>query len=114
MAALITYEDALSELQLEGLDGGPIEQQIRRKMSQATAIVINYIKRPNHGWTAATDPDTDLEFNQVQAAILATLVWLWRDRGDEEVDARIEEWHAVTLPPRIRQLLVGLRDPALR
>ena len=110
MAALVSYEMAKAHLRLPD---DSEEDDVRVKMGQATALVITYIKRPSHGWTPDTDPDTDHEFAIVQAAILKVLTDFYRDRGDEEVDARFEEWTSVNLRPDVRRMLNMLRDPAL-
>jgi hypothetical protein len=101
---LITFEDAVRHLKLQ--DADPDEQDITFKMQQAEALVINYLKRPDHGWTVDTDPEEDHEFSIVQAAILKVLTNLdSADRGDAE-------------KPRdpldgVIQMLAMLRDPAL-
>ena len=64
-------------------------------LDRATALVIHYIKRPDHGWTVGTDPAADLEFAIVQAAILKVLTNLYAFRGDEQ--------------PRINPLDEGVR-----
>jgi hypothetical protein len=109
---LISYDQAIDHLRLPR-NGNEEEQDLLLKMTQATAIVITYIKRPNHGWTIETNPDADAEFAIVQAAILKVLTDLYRDRGDEEVDARFEEWTSVNMRPDVRRMLQMLRDPAL-
>lgn len=97
---LITYDEAIGQLRASGLDE---VQDIAAKMSAATAIVIGYIKRPDHGWTATTVPD------EVKAAILMQLVELYRFRGDDD-DTEPSDGH---LAPRIRRALQGYRDPTL-
>lgn len=109
--ALITYDQACLHLRIPA--DNPEDQDLLMKMEQATALIITYIKRPSHGWTVSTDPSTDAEFAIVQAAILKVLTDLYRDRGDEEVDARFEEWTSVNLRPDVRRMLMMLRDPAL-
>lgn len=59
-------------------------QTLMPKLEHATALVITYIKRPDHGWTIATDPSEDPDFAIVQAAILKVLANLYAFRGDEQ------------------------------
>lgn len=110
MAALITYDQAKEHLRLTGDEE---ENDLTLKMEQASAIVITYLKRPNHGWDVSTDPNDDPEFAIVQAAILMVLADLYRDRGDEDVDVRGEEWTAVNMRPGVRRALMMLRDPTV-
>ncbi len=80
--------------------------EIEPKMEQATAIVIRYIKRPDHGWTDATDPTSDAEFAIVQAAILKVLGNLYAFRGDDNPSMN-------PLSADVIALLSMVRDPSL-
>lgn len=92
------------------LNASPEDQEftedIAIKIEQATAIVIRYIKRPNHGWTASTNPAADTEFAIVQAAILKVLGNLYKFRGD---DTPVMD----PLSPDVIALLSMVRDPSL-
>ena len=66
---------------------------------QASEIVIDYIKRPDHGWTAATVP------RHVQAAVFHVLKRLYDDPAGE-LDGG-------PLPQHIKELIWRDRDPAL-
>ena len=99
--ALVTYTDAIRHLRLEGSD--PDQQDINSKMEQATALVINYLKRPDHGWTVETDPSEDYEFAMVQAAIFKVIRNLDAYRGEDARDPM----------EGVIQMLSMLRDPAL-
>lgn len=109
--SLITLDDALAQLRLPSVVGD--EDDIVEKMSQATAIVIDYIKRPAHGWDATTVPDG------VKAAILTQLTELYRYRGDDFDDASATVIGVARPPadgylsPRVTRLLHRYRDPAL-
>lgn len=102
--ALITYDAAKIHHHALGDEHDP---DVQMKLEQATAIVINYLKRPNHGWTAATDPAEDYEFAIVQAAILKVFSNLFGYRGDEEKPA------GGPLTEDVMRMLSMLRDPAL-
>src|SRR5688572_21505306 len=102
--ALIALEDAIRHLKLT--DADPDDQDLALKLLHAEALVVNYLKRPSHGWTIDTDPETDLEFAIVQAAILKVLANLdAADRGDAEKPRDPMDGVLLMLGP--------LRDPAL-
>jgi hypothetical protein len=108
--ALITLEQAKLQLRLTGTTEH--DSDIALKMEQATAIVVDYIKRPDHGWEAGSpgspgggSPQDDAEFTIVQAAILEVLTNLFFHRGDDGADGPIT--------PRLESMLRRLRDPAL-
>lgn len=102
--ALITVIQAEKQLRLSGAE---YDFDIEMKMEQATALVITYLKRPDHGWTEDTDPTEVPEFAIVQAAILEVLTNLFADRGDREkpTDGPLTE--------RVKRMLSMHRDPAL-
>lgn len=83
-----------------------IAAELGPKIDQATAIVIHYIKRPDHGWTMQTDPTADYEFAIVQAAILKVLANLWAFRGDDQQASS-------PLSTDVVALLSMVRDPSL-
>lgn len=101
---LITEDEALGQLKVSGVDD---PDDIATKMSEATAIVITYIKNPTHGWDSDTVPD------DIKAAILMQLVELYRFRGDDEDTRDQAEDEKGYLSPRIARLLHRHRDPAL-
>jgi len=103
--ALITKDQAIDHLRIG--TGPEYEQDLALKMEQATAHVITYLKRPEHGWTVDTDPAADPEFPIVQAAILEVLANLFFDRGDRERPSD------GPITPRIKNALAMLRDPAI-
>lgn len=87
--ALITYAQACRHLKIDAtVSSPPSDQQldIELKMEQATAFVLDHIKKLDAIWTAETDPAEDLEFAIVQAAILKVLKNLDRFRGDDAPD----------------------------
>jgi len=107
MPALITIEQARRQVRLAP-DDTSLDDELEPLREVATAIVIDYIKRPNHGWTESYDPagsPYDSDFVIVTAAIAEVLVNLWRHRGDEAVDGPITK--------RVELMLERLRDPAL-
>ena len=103
--ALITKDQAIDHLRIG--TGPEYEQDLDLKMEQATAHVITYLKRPDHGWTVDTDPAADPEFAIAQAAILEVLANLFFDRGDREQPSD------GPITPRIKNALAMLRDPAV-
>lgn len=98
MAALVTAEEARIHLRLTDSDIGDadIAATVDLQREAATEIVIDYIKRPDHGWT-----DEDVPF-LVKAAILLTLGAIFdnREGGDPLSEA-------------VKSLLRRYRDPAL-
>lgn len=84
MAALVSYEQAVHHLKQQGvLDVSPDDADLTLKIKQASAIVVGFLKRPGE-WDGSEDPDDDLEFAVVQAAVLKVLGNLYRFRGDDE------------------------------
>lgn len=100
MVALVTIDRARSHLHIEGFDE---DEELEAKIADASAIVIDYMKRPNHGWTEATAP------GQVQAATLLVLGAIWSQR--EGVGQSAEDLDPIS--PAIVSLLRRMRDPAL-
>jgi hypothetical protein len=92
MAALVTLAEAKAHLRVLANDQ---DTDITMKALAASDIVIDYIKRPAHGWTDTTAPAL------VKAAILLVLGALFEDRegGDPISDA-------------VKSLLHRYRDPA--
>jgi hypothetical protein len=96
--ALITKAQAKNHLLIDFDDR---DADLEMKMQQAEKIVIDYLKRPEHGWTEQTVPKT------VQAAILLVLTALFDDRnGNGDGD-----YLAPNGP--VARLLSRHRDPAI-
>lgn len=108
MAALITIEHARRQLRIAPSDE-TFDAELEPLMELATAIVIDYIKRPDHGWTANSDPSGgspyDADFVIVTAAISEVMTNLFRHRGDADMPG--------PLTGRVQFMLERLRDPAL-
>jgi hypothetical protein len=111
--SLITLEQA--KLQLRITHGTTeFDDDIVLKMDQATAIVMDYLKRPtDQAWEAGSpgspgggSPGDDLSLTIVQAAILEVLTNLFMHRGDDAANDG-------PITPRIESMLRRLRDPAL-
>jgi hypothetical protein len=110
--ALVNYEQVKDHFRHVGDD---FQADIELKLEQATAMVITYLKRPNHGWTEATDPKSDPEFALVQAAILMQARDLDAHRGDETEAATtsVDVEAGNYLTAGVRRILYPLRDPSL-
>lgn len=101
--ALITTEQAIDHLRIS--TDAAYERDLELKMEVATAQVIKYLKRPDHGWTVETVDDP--EFTIVQGAILEVLANIFFDRGDRD------EPSDGPITPRIKNALSMLRAPTL-
>ena len=73
--------------------------KIQWMTDQATAIVIRFIKRPDHGWTVETVP------KNIEAAIFHVLKRLYDDPAGE--------LEGGPLAPHIKDMLWIERDPAI-
>ena len=93
---LIDLDTAKDWLQVEHSRTDSLIQQLA---DEASAIVIDYIKRPDHGWDVATVPF------HVKAAIRHVLMRLHEDRS--------AEMDGGPFPAHIKSLLDRDRDPAL-
>lgn len=100
MAALVTLAAAKDHLRIDGADA---DTELQKKMADATDAVIDYLKRPTHGWTDATVP------GHVRASILLVLGALWESR--EGVGQHAEDLDPIS--PAVVSLLRRMRDPAL-
>ena len=88
--ALITYEAAVQHLKQEGvLEGSPTDDDVARKIEQASAIVQTHLKRFGE-WDVNSTPADDPDFAIVQALVFRTLSWLYRYRGDDDDAPGIE------------------------
>lgn len=107
MASLITIAQARRQLRLSENDG--FDEELETLMEQATAIVIDYIKRPDHTWVSTYDPaggsPYDAEFVIVTAAVSQVLTNLFRHRGDMDESGPLTD--------RVKFMLERLRDPAI-
>jgi len=77
-------------------DDDDTDANVALKLEQAEAIVVDYLKTPDHGWTALTVPEP------VHAAILKVLEGLFD--GPIEMDP---------ISPAVVSLLMRYRDPAM-
>lgn len=89
------------------------EQDIQDKLDQATALIFQYLERPDDvAWTAEMDAWTsDSVPAPVVAAILIQLSELYRFRGDDFEGPKREAGY---LAPSIVSLLKRYRDPIAR
>lgn len=105
MAALVTLEQAAAHLRL---DMSPDEDatDLETKLADATATVIDYLKKPDHGWTAETVP------GPVRAAIMLVLGAMWSNREGLGGAGTPQMW-VNPISPSVEALLARHRDPAL-
>jgi hypothetical protein len=92
MAALVTLAEAQTELRQPN---PAFAADIGKKAEMASELVIDYIKRPDHGWTDETVPLV------VKAAILAVLQILYDEPNGDPLNGNV------------RRMLHRFRDPAL-
>ncbi len=92
MVALVTLAEAKAHLRVLNTDH---DTDITMKMGQASDIIIDYIKTPDHGWTDSTAP------NLIKAAILLVLGTLFDER------------EGAGIPDGVKDILWRYRDPAL-
>ena len=77
------------------IDFDTTDAELAQMAEEATDIVINYIKKPDHGWTEETVPPL------VRAAILIVVTALHEEDGKD------------ALSDTVRNLLHRHRDPAM-
>ena len=94
MEPLVTLEQVSLALKLDLAEDDERTPDIEWKMKQATEIVVNYLKKPDHGWTVETVP----------GVVSASIILVIRSLLDD-VDAPISS--------AVCDLLRRLRDPAL-
>lgn len=92
MVGLITSDEAKRHLKVDSDDD---DADVMAKALQAEAIIIDYIKKPDHEWTAETVPYV------IKAAMLLMLGQLYADRENADIT------------PPIKNLLHRSRDPAI-
>lgn len=109
MASLVTIDQAKRHLRIYHSDE---DVDVGEKVSQSSDIIIDYIKRPDHGWSDATNGDPPTPSNApslIQAAVLLQLGYLWENRGDGEAEFVQADGY---LPRAITSILHRFRDPA--
>lgn len=89
---LVTVAEAKTYMRILG---DSFDAEIALKLPQAQSIVIDYIERPDHGWTALTVPDL------IRAAIYEVAKGMMGDGDGEPLGATV------------KNLLRRYRDPAL-
>jgi len=112
--ALVDYAAAAQHLKLYELAADPdVEADVRRKLTQAEALVLTHLKthlwEVPPVWDETTDPESDFAFALAQSAVLMVLSNLWRFRGDDENTSSGNG----PLTPRVAELLSQLRDPSM-
>lgn len=98
MTALITFEQAASQLKLD--DSAEQDEEVYREMDDATGIIIDYLKKPDHGWTVTTVPSS------VRQAILLVLTDVHEHRAPSDSQD-------LYITKAVKNLLYRQRDPAL-
>ena len=94
MAALITATEAKQRLRIDFDDENTV---VASMIEEATDIIINYIKKPNHGWTIETVP------GRIRSAIYLVFGALYEGR------TALDE----ILTDTVKALVHRDRDPAL-
>lgn len=92
MASLLKLSEA--RLNLRIIDESS-DEELALKSEMASAIVVDFIKRPNHGWTEDTAPYL------VKAAIALVLQSLFDDLGTDP------------LTDGVKSILHRFRDPTI-
>lgn len=102
--ALVTLDQVNLALRLDLAPNDERTPDIELKISQAEDAVIDYLKKPDHGWTPETVPP------RVMAAILLVVQSLFDESATAEMIAGLG-----TGDPEnpVVALLYRLRDPAL-
>jgi hypothetical protein len=90
---LCTLEQAKTHLRV---DDPASDADVMLKLIQASEIVVDYIKKPDHGWNEFTAPRV------IQAAVLLVLSELYDQREGKD-----------GIPAAAKALLGRSRDPAL-
>lgn len=95
MEALISIETLQYRGRIDMLD-----YELQRLADDATSIVIDYLKKPDHGWTLDTVP------GEVRSAIVRVAVLMFDQTTSDKPVQFIDEG--------VVSLLERHRDPALR
>jgi hypothetical protein len=102
--ALVTLQQVNLALRLDLVEGDERTPDIQLKIAQAEDAILDYLKKPDHGWTEGTVPP------RVQAAIILTIKSLLDDSAAPEMLSGLG-----TGDPKnpVVALLYRLRDPAI-
>lgn len=103
MTPLVTLEQVNLALKLDLTPADERNPDIEWKMAQATDIVIDYLKKPDHEWTTGDVP------GRVSAAIILVIRALI-DGEEAELLSGLAKGDSAT---PVVALLMRLRDPAL-
>jgi hypothetical protein len=95
---LVTLTQAKDHLRASGFTDD--DSMILLKAEEASDIIVDFIKKPNHGWTDRTVP------GHVRAAVLLVLGNLYGQRGDDPDGAN-------PLTDPVMALVWRDRDPAM-
>lgn len=101
MVALVELASAKRRLRIFHDDD---DVDLTDMLIQASDIVIDYIKRPEHGWTASNAPAL------IQAAVLLLVAGMYQHRGDAEPDFTPANGY---LDRSVTAILHRYRDPAV-
>lgn len=96
MVALVELEDAKTRVRIDDSDS---DEDVEAMIDQASDILIDYLKKPDHGWTAATAPP------RIQAAVLLIVGRLYLDREGQLEGGILSE--------TVKALVHRDRDPAI-
>jgi uncharacterized phage protein (predicted DNA packaging) len=80
------------------------DEDIQRKIEQASAIVLDYVKQRYAMWTPDSVP------KEIEAAVMLMLTSLYDDRDAGSPDGAVALGY---LPPTVTAILHRYRDPAL-
>lgn len=108
MASLVTFEEAVEYCHLVIDSESPpsaMETDMRILMEVATALVVDYVKQPDHPWRATSDYTADRRFAVIKGAILKVISGLWMHRGDDD-----EEYDPLC---EVKGMLSGYRKPTI-
>lgn len=103
MTPLVTLEQVNLALKLDLTPADDRTPDVEWKMAQATEIVIDYLKKPDHEWTTEDVP------GQISAAIILVIRALI-DGEEAELLSGLAKGDSAT---PVVALLMRLRDPAL-
>ena len=98
MDALVSLDRLKRHLYIDGDDH---DADLTDRAAEGTAIVVDYLKATDHGWTVETVPPN------VRAAILLCAADLWERRG-----TGMQAGEEIGLTPTVKSILHRLRDPA--
>lgn len=110
MVAFVTLQQAKRHLRIAY---GDEDDDLDDKIQQASAIIIDYLKTPDHGWTDAQNGSPSTRSTApmvVQAATLLMLANMWEFR-EGEAEPKYEAADGY-LPKAVTALLHRLRHPA--